>query len=224
MKMEVKEFESIKYAVRYPDGFETGKTYPVIILLHGAGGRGEDIEIVKTNPFFEITNKYEGFPFITVAPQCSANTWFDLFETLKKLVRMISKESFTDKERMYLIGASMGGYATWQLAMSMPEFFAAIAPVCGGGMYWNGGRLINVPVWAFHGAKDPVVLCRESEKMIEAVRGAGGEARLTIYPEVLHDAWTPAYETPELFEWFLAHTNKNTEQMRDDFKDSRIYG
>ena len=75
------------------------------------------------------------------------------------------------------MGASMGGYGTWQLAMSMPKFFAAIVPICGGGMYWNAGRLINTPIWAFHGAKDPTVLCVESEKMVNHVNALGGKAK-----------------------------------------------
>ena len=63
----------------------------------------------------------------------------------------------------------MGGYGTWQLAISMPEAFAAIVPICGGGMYWDAGRLKKVPVWAFHGDSDPTVFPEESVKMVNAV-------------------------------------------------------
>ena len=68
-----------------------------------------------------------------------------------------------DKSRVYVVGASMGGYATWQLAMSRPELFAAIIPICGGGMYWNAGRLIHMGVWVFHGEEDITVLPQESK-------------------------------------------------------------
>ena len=97
----------------------------------------------------------------------------------------------------------MGGYATWQMAMSRPELFAAIVPICGGGMYWNAGRLKDVAVRAFHGKQDYVVLVGESEKMVEAVKRAGGDAQLTVYPENGHDAWTDTYQNPAVFAWLL---------------------
>jgi predicted peptidase len=118
----------------------------------------------------------------------------------------------------------MGGYATWQLAMSLPEYFAAIVPICGGGMYWNAGRLVNVPVWAFHGQKDPVVLPEESVKMVEAVKHNGGNARLTLYPENAHDAWSDTYRNPEVFEWLLTNENQNAMKLTEQYKGSDIYG
>ncbi len=126
------------------------------------------------------------YPFMLVAPQCNKNTWFDLMDSLKKLVYLLADDETVDEKRIYLMGLSMGGYGTWQLAMSIPEMFAAIVPICGGGMYWNAGRLANVPVWAFHGKLDTTVFVEESEKMVNAVNAKGGNAKLTIYPELKH--------------------------------------
>jgi dipeptidyl aminopeptidase/acylaminoacyl peptidase len=61
-------------------------------------------------------------------------------------------------------------------------------------------------VWAFHGAQDPVVPLDESEKMVEALRACGGDVRFTVYPDAEHDSWTQAYDTPELYTWFLSHS------------------
>ena len=76
----------------------------------------------------------------------------------------------------------MGAYATWQICISHPEWVAAAVPVCGGGMYWDAGRLKDIPVWAFHGEKDDVVLCCESQHMTERINLAGGNAKLTLLP------------------------------------------
>ncbi len=214
----------LRYIIRYPDEFSENKRYPVVIFLHGAGTRGDDISKLVSNPFFSLTEKYKNFPFICVAPLCSENTWFDMWEHLEKLVTEISSLPFTDQSRIYLMGASMGGYATWQLAMSMPEYFAAIVPICGGGMYWNAGRLVNVPVWAFHGAKDTTVLLEESVKMVEAVKRHGGEAKLTVYTENSHDAWSDTYSNPEVFAWLLKQKNKNDSQCCDGYNNSEKYG
>ena len=99
MKKEFLEFENLKYIVRYPENYESGKRYPVILHLHGAGGRGTDVNVLLSNPFFEITDTYEDFEFITVAPLCHSNTWFDIFETLKRFAQKVANEEFTDRNR-----------------------------------------------------------------------------------------------------------------------------
>jgi predicted peptidase len=209
----------IKYLVRYPDGYEEGMRCPVLFCIHGAGGRGGSYEDFKKHPEMTHSAKMEGFPFITVAPICpkADGTWFDYFETLKDLIRFVISQDFTDPARVYAMGSSMGGYTTWELAMSMPECFAAIVPICGGGMYWNAGRLKNVPVWAFHGRLDTAVLVEESEKMVNAVNKRGGCAKLTIYPENKHDAWNDTFSNPEVYRWMLSHTNENAKALVNEY-------
>lgn len=224
MNYEIKNIENLKYVIKYPNNFDENRSYPVIFIMHGAGGRGNDINVLLENPYFLQTSKHESFPFITVAPLCSENTWFDLWNQLKALVKLTYSLPYTDKKRIYAMGASMGGYGTWQLAMSMPEYFAAIVPICGGGMYWNAGRLVNVPVWAFHGGKDSVVLPRESEKMVEAVNANGGNAKLTIFAENGHNAWDDTYSNYNVFEWLLSNENNNTNEIVDEYNSVTIYG
>ena len=219
MRFEECVFKTIPYLVRYPDHYEAGMKCPVLICIHGAGGRGGSYEDFKVHPEFSHSAKMEGFPFVTVAPMCpkADGTWFDYFETLKDLVRHVVAQEYADSARVYAMGASMGGYTTWELAMSMPEYFAAIAPICGGGMYWNAGRLKNVPVWAFHGKLDPTVLVEESEKMVNAVNKRGGCAKLTVYPENKHDAWNDTYSNPEVYAWMLSHKNENARQLVNEY-------
>ena len=225
MKQEFSKFEELNVVTAFPDGYESGKKYPVILLLHGSGSRSDDVTKLAANPFFKITAEHKDFPFIIIAPQALVNTtWYDFIPTLKRLVTEIYKRDDVDAERVYAMGASMGGYGTWQLAMSIPEAFAAIVPICGGGMAWNTGRLANVDVWAFHGAKDGCVLCSESERMVAETNRRGGTAKLTINPENGHDAWTDTYSNPEVFEWLLNHKNQNAAKLRDEFTDSVIYG
>ena len=216
--------DDLRYIIRYPKGYTEGTRYPVILLLHGAGIRGEDMSKLSSCTFFKLTEKHENFPFVCVAPLCTENTWFDLWGSLKKLVKEIANAPYADPSRIYVMGASMGGYATWQLAMSLPEYFAAIVPICGGGMYWNAGRLVNVPVWAFHGAKDKTVLVEESIKMVEAAKKRGADATLTIYPENSHDAWCDTYSNPDVFSWLLQHRCKNSQKYEDQYNDPNVYG
>lgn len=225
MIIKSQSFEELNYLVRFPENYEEGKKYPVILSLHGSGTRGSHVFDLAKNAVFLVTERcFKDFPFVLVAPQCHANTWFDLFETLKRFAVMVAGQDYADRDRIYLMGASMGGYGTWQLAMSLPELFAAIVPICGGGMYWNAARLVNVPVWAFHGAKDLCVLPEESKKMVDAVNKHGGNAKLTVYPENDHDAWNDTYANKEVFDWLLSNKNSNTKPLEDIYKDSTVYG
>ena len=224
MNLEIQQFENVRYVINFPGEYSGKEKYPVILFLHGAGSRGNDIKKILNNPYFKIIREHESFPFISVAPQCSENTWFDMFETLKRFVLNIAGKEYVDENKIYLMGVSMGGYATWQLAMSMPEYFAAIVPICGGGMYWNAERLINVPIWAFHGQKDVTVHLEESKKMVDAVNRYGGNVMLTIYPEAGHDAWSDTYRNMEVFEWMLSQTNTNDIQIQNIYDDSTVYG
>lgn len=201
--MNVKTYKKIIYLESCPSDFDFRKKYPLLIHLHGAGGRGTDINLLKTaGPVKEIQNGRE-LPCIVVAPQCYADTWFEIFEQLLDFVDFIAKGDDVDNARIYLSGVSMGAYAAWQLAMTKNETFAALVPVCGGGMYWNAAKLKHIPIWAFHGAKDKTVFSAESISMVNKINEIGGNAKLTIYPETEHNCWDETFSSNELYNWIF---------------------
>jgi len=216
-------YKKLKYVVKYPGDFQRGKEYPVIVFFAGAGSRGENLDAIRTNPFFIETESHQ-LPAVIFAPQCYANTWFDLFEQIIEFVEFVREQPYADKTRIYLIGSSMGAYAVWQLAMSKPEWFAAIVPICGGGMYWNARRLKNTKIWAFHGCDDPVVYCEESKHMVERINRNGGDAKLTLLKGVGHDSWINAYRSPEVFEWLLEQTLTVQTEEGDKYYNAKQYG
>lgn len=181
-----------------------GREWPLIVFLHGAGERGSDLEKVKIHGPPRLVAEREDFPFIVVSPQVEAGRNFDgdeLIALLDEVVRQLP----VDEDRIYLTGLSMGGYATWAWAALQPGRFAAIAPIAGGWATEDACKLKELPIWAFHGAKDSVVPVGPHQQMIDAVKACGGNARMTVYPDADHDSWTATYSNPELFEWFLKH-------------------
>ncbi len=96
--------------------------------------------------------------------------------------------------------------------MAYPELFAAIAPICGPSDVANAHRLKEVPIWAFHGAQDRNVPLSESTKMIDAIRSAGGDTALTVYPDLGHDCWTMTYRDSRLYFWFLEHWRQGADR------------
>ena len=95
---------------------------------------------------------------------------------------------------------------------------------CGGGMCFHAMHLKKVPVWAFHGTADPVVSVTESINLVERVNKHGGNAKLTLYEGTTHDAWTPAYKTKELYDWFLSHSLSSDvrDKVDDGLKGARF--
>ena len=75
MRYESGSFDSLHFLLRYPQGYQHNHRHPAVLFLHGAGGRGTDPEQLKTNPFFQITDKAEDFPLLTFAPQCHTDAW-----------------------------------------------------------------------------------------------------------------------------------------------------
>jgi predicted peptidase len=197
-----------KYLLYLPAdyGKDVKKKWPVIVFLHGAGERGGNLELVKKHGPPKMIGQGREFPFIIVSPQCPNDVWWpEQKDVLINLLGYIEKNYRVDTDRIYLTGLSMGGFGTWSWACAEPNRFAAIAPICGGGERYLATRLKDVPVWAFHGAKDNVVPVKRTEEMVEAVNKAGGEAKATIYSEAEHDSWTATYDNQELYDWFLTH-------------------
>lgn len=201
--MEKKEFLGIEYGIWKPQGYCETKKYPIIFYTHGAGSRGKDLSILEQNPIIKhLTLKQTNA--IIVAPHCSEDSWFDVFERLIRLLQNIYEMPTTDKNRFYGIGASMGGYTMFQLMESQPEIFTAGIICCGGGMYWNAGRLKHIPIRLFHGECDTVVYPEESKRMYEKINEKGGTAHLTLYPDCDHNCWDKTFSNVENIEWLLS--------------------
>lgn len=178
---------------------------PIIIQLHGAGERGEggdDLVLVDKHGFSNVIPDKE-FDAIFVMPQCPKDTfWAARVESIIKFIEAVIEEYKADRNRVYLVGLSMGGYGTWFTAMARPDLFAAIAPVCGGGMAWNAATL-TMPVWAFHGALDQTVSFNQSKEMIDKLTSLGRDARLTVFENEGHSIQTLAMKE-ELINWLLS--------------------
>ena len=185
---------------------DKGGSLPLIVQLHGAGERGEgkeDLSRVDILGFSKLVSEGE-YPCILVMPQCPKDSfWAARVESIIRFVEQVAEAYNADPKRIYLTGLSMGGFGTWYTAMARPDLFAAIAPVCGGGMAWNAS-VLTMPIWAFHGACDAVVSPTQSDEMVAKLRSLGADVRYTRAEGVGHNVWTLAY-TEELLHWLLEH-------------------
>lgn len=197
--------------------------FPLVLFLHGAGERGGDNEkqLAYLPTWLAEPEARRRHPCFVLAPQCRAGgfwspiTWWDRsggpqrpepttdLAAAVAALDAVTRTEAVDPGRVYLAGLSMGGYGAWDLAARMPERFAAMVPVCGGGDEATAPRLTALPIWCFHGAADDVVPVERSRSMVAAVRAAGGRPRYTELEGVGHDSWTPAFRDPATLEWLF---------------------
>jgi predicted peptidase len=202
--------ERLHYLLALPPGYDLDaeRRWPLMLFLHGAGERGDDIGLVRGYGIPKAIDDGFEIPAIAVSPQCPAGERWSA-SLLAALLDAVEAELRVGPDRIYLTGLSMGGFGAWALALAQPHRFAALVPVCGGGDARAVGVLRHLPVWAFHGARDDVVPLLRSEEMVEALQRAGGDVRFTVYPNAGHDSWTAAYAEPELYRWLFAQRRRS---------------
>lgn len=223
------------YRILYPYHLDPAKKYPLILVLHGAGERGNDNELQLTHgaKLFLKDDVRKKFPAIVFFPQCPAESYWSnvdrenisddkrnfifredgeptkAMNLLLALLDDLLKKPYIDKNRMYVGGLSMGGMGTFELLSRRPHLFAAAFPICGGGHPNTVKEYAKeVSLWVFHGAKDDVVSIHHSEVMVDSLKKAGANVRFTVYPEVQHDSWEQAFVEPELLPWLFSHSRK----------------
>ncbi|CAI8301843.1 MAG: Uncharacterised protein [Opitutia bacterium UBA7350] len=201
---------------------------PLLIYLHGGGGKGTDILRIK-GQVRQLTDGIQRFrkgPCLIVAPQCLQQSkdggWATWFHTdLNLLLTHLKATLPIDENRIYLTGNSMGGFGSWMWGGHNPEHFAAIVPVVGG-IGYNGpmdvtkdlddwaANLAKVPVFAFVGALDKVVPPGHSERIVRSIRSAGGaKVYLRNYPNEGHNARRVTYGTAEFYDWVFSQSKSN---------------
>jgi dienelactone hydrolase len=232
---------TLNYQVRVPDALEAGKKYPLVLLLHGAGGRGDDNkgQIVDAGggaalDKMGISGAYGAYVMAGQVP--NEKQWVDVpWSTLdhempkasdsmrmmlEALVAFVSDEkNQVDTERIYVVGLSMGGYGTWDAIQRRPELFAAAVPICGGGDKRLAGKIAKLPIWAWHGEADPVIKVSRSRDMVAALREAGGTPKYTEVPGRGHNVWVDAFGSEELWRWLFLQRKERG--MNDDQKKAK---
>ena len=198
---------SVNYVLHFPDGYQNSKqNWPLVVFLHGSGERGNDLSKVSIHGPLKYINEGNTLNGVILAPLCPEKEIWDN-DVLYALIKNVVKKNNIDKSRIYLTGLSMGGYGTWNLALTHQELFAAVAPICGPIMFnftEKAANLKDKPVWVFHGEKDSVVPITSSKSMVEAIKESGGNPKFTIYPDAGHDSWSIPYNDPGFYNWMFS--------------------
>ncbi len=204
---------NMDYLIYLPENYDEKEKWPLMLFLHGAGERGDNLDLVTVHGPPKLIKNGKQFPFIVVSPQCPKEQLWQPVE-LTALLNDIEKKYKVDKDRIYVTGLSMGGFGTWSLAAYTPYRFAALVPICGGGEKFWVKKIKHVPIWVFHGAKDGAVPLERSQTLVDVLEKEKADVSFTIYPEAGHDSWTETYNNPEVYEWLLKQKRKPEKEVR----------
>ncbi len=216
--------QTMPYRIAIPPKYDANKKYPLVLCLHGAGGRGTDnrgrgIQAFRSLATADVVAKHPAF---LLAPQCpKGKKWVNsdwkkgsyslknvkISEQLKLVMEILAKvrkEFNIDPARIYVTGQSMGGFATWDIIMRYPDLFAAAVPVCGAGDPEMAKKIVKLPVWAFHGDADRTVPLSGSRDMVTALKKLNGNIKYTEFPGVGHGSWKNTWKKKDLITWLFS--------------------
>lgn len=223
--------DTLRYRILLPLNYDASKKYPLILVLHGAGERGNDNEaqLVHGSYLFLKDSVREKYPAIVIFPQCpAASFWSNVqfkFDSVtqkrsfqfqaageptiamkmaQELLYKIMDEYPVNKKQVYVGGLSMGGMGTFEIVRRNPKLFAAAFPICGGGAPATAPVMKKIKWWVFHGAEDDVVPAAWSQEMVDALKAAGADVKYSLYPGVNHNSWDNAFAEPELLPWLFS--------------------
>ena len=211
---------SLPYRLFVPGVNDPDWRYPVVIFLHGGQGAGTDnlAQISRANwsgSHVWIQPQHQAkHPAFVIAPQLPGlHRWdypsSDELSTYGQLVieflGELRRTHSIDTTRVYVTGQSRGGAGVWDLISKRPDLFAAAIPVCGRGDTTAVSSMRDVPVWAFHGARDHEVKVERSREMVRALQAVGADVRYTEYRFSAHAIWDRAYSETELVDWLFSH-------------------
>lgn len=229
------------YLEGLPAGYDAGKSYPLLISLHGMGQLGNG-----TNDLYKVrwygvprlvaqqqfpasfTVNGETFSFIVIAPQFKR--WPD-YKDVNRMIRYAKRNYAVDESRVYVTGLSMGGGATWDHFKERGAKVTAIVPMAGSSYFTREKAdkiaIRNPIVWAFHNLGDPVVSSFWTINYVNELnsKGLSIPAKKTIFNSLDHDCWTlacnPDYREDgmNIYEWMLQYKRKITGDEDDSDDD-----
>lgn len=182
---EPRVFEGLPFRVMKPFKFDAKRKYPVIVSLHGAGGKGTDNnkQLKDWNRHLAEEQRRKQYPCYVIAPQ-AAELWNA--QHLKKIKSLIKTLDPVDVDRIYVLGHSMGGHGTYIFIQIDATYFAAAAPSAGSGLrtteeFINPDKIKNVPIWAFHGDRDKVCPIEKDQRVFDAMKRLCGNMKFTVW-------------------------------------------
>ncbi len=215
---------TIPYRLYLPSNYDATKEYPLLVVLHGAGERGNNNESQLAHMIRALYDQ-NASPLadaIVFCPQCPENQqWVDTpwangnyssaavaesneLKCVIDIIAKLKKDYSVNDERVYAMGLSMGGFGTWDLLTRHSDIFAAGVPICGGGDPLKAKELAKLPIWTFHGSADGVVPPSGTKAMANAINKQNPENfHYEEFQGMDHGIWETVAGREDVLKWLF---------------------
>lgn len=193
-------------AETFADDSVASQKKPLVVFLHGQSLCGGHINNVLRYGTLDALRRGRNIDAYVVAPHNPGGRW-DPVKVLD-LVDWAIQNYPVDSCRVYVLGMSLGGFGTINVAAAYPERFAAAMALCGGGNNPNYANLTKIPLWILHGTADRDVKIRDSDEVVAGMRNVCKPERL-IYNRLRgknHSILARIFYMPQTYDWLFAHS------------------
>lgn len=186
---------------------------PLIVFLHGASLCGRDLDRVRRYGTIDAIEKGRTLDAYVIAPQNPGGSWIP--RKVMNIVDWVGENHNIDYDRIYVIGMSLGGYGTIDMAATYPDQIAAAMALCGGGTVSDLSGLNDVPLWIVHGIADRAVTIGQSDRVVSAMRSANSATPRLVYdrvPGMNHSQPARFFYLKESYDWLFSHSLKDKDR------------
>lgn len=205
-----------------PDNYEqTQGDTPLILFLHGASLCGRNLNSVKRYGPIDAVEEGRRIDAVIVAPQCPGGGWKP--EKVHATLEWVKQHFPYNRQRVYVVGMSMGGYGTIDYCATYYYEVAAGIGMCGGA-YVSAEKqqnLASMPFWLIHGTADRAVRIDESKKVeanILAAPEGGSRLKTTWLQGGNHGAPARVFYHKDTYSWLFSHSlNDDNRPVNRDY-------
>ena len=183
------------------------KPKPVVIFLHGASLRGTDLNQVRRYGTIDAIERGRKIDAYVIAPQVPKGWWKP--EKIINVLEWVKKHHNVDESRVYVLGMSLGGFGSIDLAAQYPDKIAAAMAFCGGGNQKSYKGLTKVPLWIIHGTADKDVEVKYSDAVVKGMKKFKDGTKRLHYDRIEgmdHSSLARMFYMKKTYDWLFKHS------------------
>lgn len=190
----------VDYWLNIPNNATDGM--PLVVFLHGKNETGHANSVKNLPQTKYITNSSR--PYIAIAPVLKKidGYWTGNVASVKKIIDKVVSDYKINKDRIYIVGFSMGAAGTWRIVNNYPDLFAAAVPISGGHSSAKAENFKHTKIYAAAGSKESSKVS-DMTKFVEEINKVGGSATMHVYSGKNHSGMQNSIDYDVIFEWLL---------------------
>lgn len=204
------------YPRSYKSGVNDGKTYPLIIMFHGAGEKGtvydNDLSLVHGGlPELNAENSGTIDAFVLHAQNATGYWGPSQYGPISELITIMASTAKVDPYRVSMHGLSAGGIACWDVLNAYPKLMAfSAAQSAADPAYTNNLSLYKyTSLWYSQGGLDASPPPSTGNSMVSTIRASGAYINYLFQPNNGHNTWDDTYANPAFFPYFMIANKVN---------------